>query len=117
MSDTTTDPTSGARPPGRAGQGALDAQGALVRLATGYRLSQMLHVAAKLGIADLLSGGRPGPLVPQQILLADVRAHAHHGRGAPIAGSAHDSASTMSTVRRRAPGWPLERLWGGKTRS
>jgi O-methyltransferase domain/Dimerisation domain len=31
-----------------------------MRLATGYRLSQMLHVAAKLGIADLLAGGPQG---------------------------------------------------------
>jgi hypothetical protein len=37
-----------------------DAQGTLVRLTTGYRLSEMLHVAAKLGIADLLAVGPKG---------------------------------------------------------
>ena len=34
-----------------------EAQNFLVRIATGYRLSQMLYVAASLGIADLLAAG------------------------------------------------------------
>src|ERR1700730_1796218 len=52
MSATKHDSSSGVQPPP-----SPDPRGALLRLATGYRLSQMLHVAAKLGIADLLAAG------------------------------------------------------------
>jgi hypothetical protein len=48
---TTTNPTSSAPAIDR------EAQASLMRLATGYRLSQMLRVAARLGIADLLADG------------------------------------------------------------
>ncbi|MBV9356858.1 MAG: methyltransferase, partial [Chloroflexi bacterium] len=51
MTVTSMGRTSGVPPSDR------DAQASLMRLATGYRLSQMLCVVAKLGIADLLASG------------------------------------------------------------
>jgi predicted transcriptional regulator len=51
MSGATLNPTTRVQPTNQ------EAQNLLVRLATGYRLSQMLHVAAKFGIADLLAAG------------------------------------------------------------
>ena len=51
MSGTTLNPTMSVQPPNE------NPQSVLVRLATCYRLSQMLHIVAKLGIADLLATG------------------------------------------------------------
>jgi hypothetical protein len=52
MSGTTLNPTTTVESANQ------NAQSVLMRLATGYRLSQMLRIVARLGVADLLLGAR-----------------------------------------------------------
>ena len=73
---------------------------ALMRLANGFQISQAIHVAAALGVADLL---KEGPRSSDQLAPAPPRAIRSLAGGLALVGWAHCAESNFSKKNRSSP--------------